>query len=167
MYSLMFPLPLYLIETSLLKRLLAFVFSFLANNCWTSSRNFFSIAIFSNRVPKCFRNRAFHNHYTHSIGSLPFLYFSLISIFFSSNGFVLPKSYVQIHTTKDISTLSFQTLKFVPFSIGMLLNWAETLAAEAEATTTVSIKNIISKNNGKIHTEIPRTALILNLWIEN
>ena len=40
------------------------------------------------------------------------------------------------------------------------------MTAEAEATTTESIKNIVSKNNGKIHTEIPRTTLIFNLWIE-
>ena len=99
MYSLMFALPLYLIETSLFKRLLVSSFSFLAKNCWMSSMNF--LALLSS--VKESQNASGIERFiiiTLIRLELPFFYFSLISIFFSSNGFVLPKRYVQIHTNQ-------------------------------------------------------------------
>ena len=120
MYSLILLLPLYFMEMSLAKRLLVFAFSFLSNYCSMSS-----IIIFAFSPSEIKPWNAYGIERFTTIMHIR-LERSYLSIFTS-----LEASEVEVDCSvlnvksksiqpKIISTVSFQTLKFFPFSIGIL-----------------------------------------------
>ena len=137
MYSLMFPLPLYLIEMRFAKSVLVSDFSFLANLFLISSRNSLAVFIVYDIVPLNTSGMAFlwiikHMRFDFSHLSISlFLSEELSTVRGAGEETLNARS--RSMTPRTIWRFSCHVMKFVPFSIGIELMLAVMLEAELVA----------------------------------
>ena len=162
MYSLMFPLPLYLIEMRFVKSVLVSDFSFLTNLFLISSRNYLVIFIVSDIVPLNASRMAFlmiikHMRFDFSRLSISLFSSKKLSLVRGAGEKTL-NARSRSMTPRTIWRFSCHVLKFVPFSIGIELMMAVMLEAELvvesennkqEKQTHIRLKTKINSNKGK------------------
>ena len=126
-------------------------YSLSASHFWLNFlKKFILIFTLSNRgTSKCFWNRALHDHNAYPIGMVPFLKFCLVSKVEVGHSVLSAKS--KSIQPKTIYMASFQTLKFVSFSIGIEFTWAVTFAALAILTKQRTKINNMFTNNQASH----------------
>jgi len=138
-------------EMSLAKRLLVSAFSFLAKYCSISSRNLFALwpseieprnAFGIERLMIIRHIRLDRSH---------FLIFTSLKVSRVEMGHFVFSAKSKSMQPKTISTASFHTLKFVPFSIRIEFTWVVTFVALAILTKKRTKINNMFTNNQAIH----------------
>ena len=179
MYSLMFPLPLYLIEMRFSKSVLVSDFSLLENLFLIPYRNSLVVFIVLDIVPLNAYGMAFLMIIKHMRFDFSHLSISLFSSEELSSvrcaGEETLNARSRSMTPRTIWRFSCHVLKFVPFSIGIELMLALMLETELVVEsknnkqakqTHIRLKTKINSNKGKPHLKISDTLLIFYLWIK-